>query len=74
MATILSKTFDLAQGAVVLSVKDAVLGTITSHTVYVTMTPNVQEVITHILDEADVNAQKIYDGMVAAGWNPPDGN
>ena len=74
MATIRSKTFDLASGAVLLSVEDAVLGNTTAHTIYVTMTPNVEDAIAHILAEADAWGQKIHDGMVAAGWTPPHGS
>lgn len=71
MAEILSKTFDTQHGAIFLSVKDAVLGNVSSHSVYLNepgavIDPNAA--IASVLAEVDATAQTIHDKMVAAGW------
>lgn len=68
MATILSKTFDTAHGAVFLNVKDAVLGNISVHTIYVAGLQDVQAAIDKALADVDAQAQAIKSGLEAAGW------
>lgn len=72
MATILTKTFDTAHGAVYLSIQDAVLGNITQHTVYVLQpdgTPNdVAAEIANIGVMVDTWANSVKAAMLSAGW------
>jgi hypothetical protein len=71
MATVISKTYDIQHGTVVLQVEDA-LNRVMPHTVYVVKpdgTPNdVAAEIAAILAAADAWAASMQAGMTAAGW------
>lgn len=74
MATILSKTFNIQQGAVVLQVQDAVLKQTSSHTIYVANVPDVNAAIQAVLTQVDADAQAIESKFTAAGWNGNPGS
>lgn len=73
MAQVISKTFDLPHGAIVIRVQDA-LGVESVHTAYVTG-PNpvadVQAWIAKVLADTDAAASALHAAFTAAGW---DGN
>jgi hypothetical protein len=73
MATETSRTFDLAHGRIVVTVKDAVLGNETVHSIYVTGAQGVTDVdaaVEQVKTEADAAATTLHAAFMAAGWQP----
>lgn len=74
MATILTKTFDTLHGCIALTVKDAVLGNVSNHTIYVALpdgTPNdVAAAIAQIEATVDAQATAIKNAFTENGWTP----
>lgn len=70
MATLLSKTFDTAHGAVNLQVQDSVLGNVSFHTAYLANIANFDTYLAQTLSDADAQAQAVKTNMIAAGWTP----
>jgi hypothetical protein len=69
MAIEISRTFDLAHGAIVLEIKDQ-FGTISFHTIYVSGVSDMNATTTKILADTDAAAAIIRERMISAGWKP----
>jgi hypothetical protein len=70
MATELSRTFDLAHGAVVVNIQDK-FGNVSPHTLYVSSVPNVDAAVAQLLIDTDTQAAALRTAMIAAGWIAP---
>lgn len=72
MATVISRTFDMAHGALRLQVKDAALGNVTSHTIYLLKPDGTVNDATAleaaILTEQEAQAVALKAALQAAGW------
>lgn len=67
MAIEISRTFDLAHGAVVVNIRDK-FGNVSPHTLYVAGVPNVDSAVAQLLIDTDTQAAAIRTAMIAAGW------
>lgn len=67
MAIELSRTFDLAHGAVVVNIQDE-FGNSSFHTLYVAGVPDVNAAVAQLLLDTDTQATTIRNAMIAAGW------
>jgi hypothetical protein len=76
MATEISRTFNTQQGAVIVTLQDA-LGNNSVHTLYVTgpnPVTNVPAAIAQIGAEIDAAATAIQAAFTTAGWTAPAGS
>lgn len=67
MAQEISRTFDLAHGAVVLQIRDQ-FDSISFHTLYLSGVPDVNAAVAQLLTDTDTAAAVIRERMIAAGW------
>lgn len=73
MATVLSKTFDVPHGAVIINVQDAIVGNVSVHTAYVTGLNAVTDInawIAQTCANVDAAATALHAAFTAAGWTP----
>lgn len=67
MATEISRTFDLAHGAVIVNIQDK-FGNVSPHTLYVATVPDVNTAVAQLLTDTDTQATALRAAMIAAGW------
>lgn len=69
MATEISRTFDMAHGAVVVSIQDK-FGRVSPHTIYAALVPDINSAVAQLLIDIDTQAETLRANMIAAGWTP----